>query len=202
MRRISTLLFLPLVACSYAASAAPYLINPQLSRIELNWEMIGGGHYHARISGVHGEVAFDPQQDTGDAVTAAMPIARLDAHHALLTRALQSSAFFDNAHYPEAEFTSSRLVALGEGRYRVFGSLQIKRVRKPIILYAQQSSLPGQRLRLSAQTTLSRSAYGMGQYPALVSDAIGVEIVLYADRQNRVAQTGESQEPETVASGE
>lgn len=183
MRPLSTLLLLSAVSFSGAVRADPYLINPQLSSIVLNWQMIGSGNYHARISGVNGKLTFSPNDDTRDTLQTAMPINRLDAHHRLLTRALKSSTFFDAARYPDAQFTSSRLVALGNGRYRVFGTLQIKNQRRPLILYAQQSSVSAQRLRLSAQTTVSRSDFGMGQYPLLVSDAIGVDIVLYADRQ-------------------
>lgn len=183
MRPFYTLFLLPAVMASCSVRADLYQINPQLSTIVLNWQMIGRGTYHARISGVNGRLTFSPSDDTRDTLQAAMPINRLDAHHRLLTLALKSRTFFDAAQYPDAVFSSSRLVALGEGRYRVFGSLQIKNQRRPLILYAQQSSVSAQRLRLSAQTTVSRSDFGMGQYPLLVSDRIGVEIVLYADRQ-------------------
>ncbi len=164
------------------AFAALYHIDPQLSHLVLHWQMIGVREYHARLSAIHGDLSFDKQQDTQIHLQASLPIASLDAHNWLLTRALKSDAFFDQMAYPEAFFSSSRMVALGEGRYRVFGSLQIKNVRKPLVLYAQQSDISAQRIRLSAQTTISRQSFGMGQYPALVSDPIRVDIVLYADR--------------------
>ena len=163
------------------AFAGLYHINPQLSHLVLHWQMIGVREYHARLSEIHGDVSFDKQQDTQIHLQASLPIASLDAHNWLLTRALKSASFFNQPAYPDAFFSSSRMVALGNGRYRVFGSLQIKNVRKPLVLYAQQSDISAQRIRLSAQTTISRQSFGMGQYPALVSDPIRVDIVLYAD---------------------
>lgn len=60
MRPLSTLLLLSAVSFSGAVRADPYLINPQLSSIVLNWQMIGSGNYHARISGVNGKLTFSP----------------------------------------------------------------------------------------------------------------------------------------------
>ncbi|GAA0471400.1 MULTISPECIES: YceI family protein [Tatumella] len=175
-------LLVMIVAClPLAGVAGQYLINPQLSHLELYWQMIGVREYHARLSAVQGEINFDQQQDSQIRLQARLPIAALDANNWLLTRALKSAAFFDQEKYPEAVFSSNRMVALPDGRYRVFGSLQIKNVRKSLILFAQQRRVSAQRIRLSAQTTLSRRSFAMGQYPVIVSDPIRVDIVLYAD---------------------
>ena len=182
MRRFFFLILIMTGWVSLPAAAADYHINPQLSALVLTWRMIGGGEYHARIAGIRGDLTYDPQEDDRNRLQTAIPVRQLDAHNGLLTRALRSRTFFDTASYPEAFFTSSRMVALEKGRYRVLGSLQIKTVRKPLILTAQQNDASPQRLRLSAQTLISRSAFGMGQYPAIVSDSIRVDIVLYADK--------------------
>lgn len=184
MRPWNFLLPMLMAWASLPAFGARYHINPQLSSLVLSWRMIGGGEYHARITGIRGDLTYDPREDDRNTLQSAIPVGQLDAHHWLLTRALRSRTFFDTASYPDAFFGSSRVVALDKGRYRVLGSLQIKTVRKPLILNAQQSDISLQRIRLSAQTLISRSAFGMGQYPALVSDPIRVDIVLYADKIN------------------
>ncbi|GAA0504423.1 hypothetical protein GCM10009414_12720 [Tatumella terrea] len=184
MRRLIFLIPMIIAGCSLPAIGAMYHINPQLSSLVLTWKMIGGGEYHARITGIRGDLSYDPREDDRNTLQSAIPVRQLDAHHWVLTRALRSRTFFDTASYPDAFFSSSRMVAVGEGRYRVLGSLQIKTVRKPLILNAQQNDVSLQRIRLSAQTLISRSAFGMGQYPAIVSDPIRVDIVLYADKIN------------------
>lgn len=98
-----------IVAClPLAGVAGQYLINPQLSHLELYWQMIGVREYHARLSAVQGEINFDQQQDSQIRLQARLPIAALDANNWLLTRALKSAAFFDQEKYPEAVFSSNR----------------------------------------------------------------------------------------------
>lgn len=184
MRCLIFLIPMMIAWVSLPAAGATYRINPPLSSLVLSWRMIGGGEYHARITGIRGDLIYDPHEADRNTLQSSIPVRQLDAHHWLLTRALRNRTFFDTASYPDAFFSSSRMVAVGEGRYRVLGSLQIKTLRKPLILNAQQSDVSLQRIRLSAQTLISRSAFGMGQYPAIVSDPIRVDIVLYADKIN------------------
>lgn len=178
------MIFLFLVgATSSYATARHYLLNSERSHILLNWQMIGKSTYHARISGLQGSLIFNPQRDTDNQIQVTIPIANLDAHHAVLTWALKSHQFFNQAKYPNALFISSRIVDQGAGRYRIFGSLQIRDQRRPVILYARIS--PDSRpigidsyLQLSGHITVSRAGFGMGQYPALVADPINVDISL------------------------
>ncbi len=168
------------------ANALPIAFHlSEKSYVLLRWQMIGKSDYHARITGLQGNIVVDPAKDVGDYLKIAMPIANLDAHHRVLTWALKGQQFFDQQHYPNVTFTSSRIVDMGDGRYRVLGSLTIKKMTRPVMLYGKRSddshlSASGGYLRLSGNITLSRQAFGMGQYPALVSDPINVEIVLVA----------------------
>lgn len=179
-------LWVGLLWCSTLAYAAPISFKlSESSYVLLHWQMIGKSAYHARITGLWGDLIVDPEQDVADRLKINMPIAQLDAHHRVLTWALKSGQFFDQQHYPNVTFTSSRIVDMGDGRYRVLGSLKIKEITRPVMLYGKRSAdsrlLPsGGYLRLSGNITLSRQAFGMGQYPALVADPINVEIVLVA----------------------
>jgi len=185
MYRVAILLF-GMLGGMMSALAAP--ISFQLadsSYVLLRWQMIGKSDYHGRITGLRGDIVVDPQHDVADRLRVDMPIAQLDAHHKVLTWALKSHQFFDQARYPNVTFTSSRIVDMGEGRYRVLGSLQIKQITRPVMLYGKRSDdsrlvSSGGYLRLSGTIRLSRQAFGMGQYPALVADPIDVDIVLVA----------------------
>ncbi|WP_241569393.1 YceI family protein [Rosenbergiella collisarenosi] len=170
----------------FCANAAPLSFQlADSSYVLLRWKMIGKSDYHARITGLQGDIVVDPDHDVADRLRVDMPIAQLDAHHRVLTWALKSHQFFDQANYPAVTFTSSRIIDMGEGRYRVLGSLKIKQITRPVMLYGKRSDdsrlvSSGGYLRLSGTITLSRQAFGMGQYPALVADPINVEIVLIA----------------------
>ena len=185
MLRVAVLL-LGLLAGVFPSFAAPIPFQlADSSYVLLRWNMIGKSDYHARITGLRGDIVVDPQHDVADRLRIDMPIANLDAHHRVLTWALKSQQFFDQAQYPNVTFTSSRIIDMGEGRYRVLGSLKIKEMTRPVMLYGKRSDdsrlqASGGYLRLSGTITLSRQAFGMGQYPALVADPIQVDIVLVA----------------------
>lgn len=179
-------LLISFLSCCSLANALPIPFKlSDSSYVLLHWQMIGKSAYHARITGLQGTIVVDPEHDIENRLQIDMPIANLDAHHRVLTWALKGGQFFDQQHYPNVNFTSSRIVDMGEGRYRVLGSITIKKITRPVMLYGKRSDdsrlLPaGGYLYLSGNITLSRQAFGMGQYPALVSDPINVEIVLVA----------------------
>ncbi|WP_241622965.1 YceI family protein [Rosenbergiella australiborealis] len=185
MFRVGVLLF-TLFGGVITADAAPLSFHlADSSYVLLRWQMIGKSDYHARITGLRGSIVVDPQHDVADYLKVDMPIAQLDAHHRVLTWALKSAQFFDQAQYPNVTFTSSRIVDMGDGRYRVLGTLKIKQITRPVMLYGKRSDdsrllSSGGYLRLSGNITLSRQAFGMGQYPALVADPINIDIVLVA----------------------
>lgn len=184
LRYVISLGFL-VVSISAQAEPLRLSISEQRSYVLLHWRMIGKAEYHARITGLQGQVRINPQRDSDDSLQVKMPIANLDAHHNMLTWALKSASFFDQSRYPYATFTSSRIIDLGAGRYRVLGSLTIKDQQHPVMLYAQRSAdsrlvVEQGNVRLSGQVTVSRHGFGMGQYPALVADPIRVEIVIIA----------------------
>ena len=100
MRRLIFLIPMIMAGCSLPAIGAMYHINPQLSSLVLTWKMIGGGEYHARITGIRGDLSYDPREDDRNTLQSAIPVRQLDAHHWVLTRALRSRTFFDTAATP------------------------------------------------------------------------------------------------------
>ncbi len=94
--------------------------------------------------------------------------------------------FFDAPRYPNIVFTSSRIVAQGNGHFRIFGSLSVKDVQRPVILEAtmEEHDRTGQsedRISLHAMTTISRSAYHMDRFTALVDDTVTINIDIQAE---------------------
>jgi len=188
MLRILTLLAASLLCTAPVfANAAQYEINAQSANVALSWKLSAGSKlYRARFSQVNGHVTMDYEQDAQNKIEVNIPIDTLDAHNILLTRELKSSRFFDEENFPVATFRSSRIVSTGGGHYRVLGTLQIKNVQRPVMLEAD--AIPANHLGnapkhlvLRAQTTVSRSAFGMDSYLFVVADPIGVDISIEAN---------------------
>lgn len=188
-------IILPLSICalvSPALSAAPlnYNIATDATVIGLSWNGLGDTPSQAKLAGVTGEVTLDPARDYNDSIRVKIPVTSLTASNSLLTYQLKSSLFFDAMRYPLIIFTSTRVVEKGEGRFRIFGLLQVKDVQRPVILEAALEDRGGtsaaeNELALRATTTISRAAFHMDRLAVLVDDKITIRIDIQAQQVPR-----------------
>lgn len=171
-------------AFSLCASPATYSINTQKTMITLSWHAFGGIS-EASLGNVTGDIALNGGNAKGDNINVSIPVATLEASNRLLTYQMKGSLFFDAGRYPNITFVSSRVVALGQGHFRIFGTLAVKNVSRPVILDAllmgKNSALTGaDNIFLHASTTISRSAYNMDSFAVLVDDNVTINIDIQA----------------------
>lgn len=178
LRRLVILLIL---VCPWALAAPKsYLIDTDNTAIRLSWHAFGGILSWATFSGVTGAVTLNPNKDVDDHIHVTIPVATLVASNKLLTWQLKSDMFFDSEHYPTIEFISSRVVDVGAGRFRVFGTLTVRNIARPVILEAVVKDPHAQALTLDATTAISRAAYGMDKFALVVDDRIAIAIAIQA----------------------
>ncbi|MEI7175236.1 YceI family protein [Pectobacterium carotovorum] len=161
-----------------------YTIATDKTAIALSWQAFG--HLsQASLDGVTGNITLDAEKEMDDRIDVKIPISTLQASNGLLTYQLKSSLFFDAEHYPDIRFTSSRVVALGHGHFRVFGSLSVKNIQRPVILDATLEEHGGnvsgeEALSLHATTAISRSAFNMDRFTGVVDDRVAISIDIQA----------------------
>ena len=98
------------------------------------------------------------------------------------TGVLQSADFFDTANFPEARFTSARVVANGT-EATIFGDLTIKGVTKPVTLQARfigagVNPRPPNRATIgfAATAVINRSDFGLSFGVPFISDRVDLVI--------------------------
>ena len=107
---------------------------------------------------------------------------------------LQGPEFFDTEQYPEAAFSSTSVVPLGEA-YRLNGDLTIKGVTKPVLLQLEFNGVEadrryGQVSRCTASITLDRKDFGintklpLGLGNIIVGPKVTVTLDIEAARNN------------------
>ena len=95
---------------------------------------------------------------------------------------LRSAPYFDVARYPDARFTSTRVIPHGPNRYDVEGLLELRGVTQPVVLHAalvdqRPSDVAGQQIADFVVTgRLRRSLFGMTADPTFVSDRVDLRI--------------------------
>lgn len=70
------------------------------------------------------------------------------------------------------------MVAQGNGRFRVFGTLTVRNIARPVILEAVVKDPHTQALTLVATTAISRASYGMDKFALVVDDRIAIAIAI------------------------
>lgn len=186
MTRIVPIIALGFLISSFSvcANTAHYSINTQNTTITLSWHAFGDTS-EARLGDVTGNIALNAGNDEGDTINVSIPVATLKASNTLLTWQMKGRLFFDAGRYPNITFISRRVVSLEPGHFRIFGTLAVKNVSRPVILDAlmtgKNTGLTGAaNIYLHASTTISRSAFNMDSFAALVDDNVIINIDIQA----------------------
>ena len=182
MYRLLAFLTVLLLCPSLHAAPKSYLIDTENTAIRLSWHAFGGILSWATFSGVTGAVTLNPDNDVDDHIHVTIPVATLVASNTLLTWQLKSDMFFDAEHYPTIEFISSRVVDQGAGRFRVFGTLTVRNIARPVILEAAVKDPHAQALTLDATTAISLASYGMDKFALVVDDRIAIAIAIQTNK--------------------
>ncbi|PAW31337.1 hypothetical protein CIL06_22280 [Pantoea vagans] len=174
-----------LISPVLCAAPVTYAITPDKTSIGLSWRAFGHDFSQARLQGVTGMVTLNPDEDRDDRIEVNIPVGTLVASNSLLTWQLKSDLFFDAERYPQIHFVSSRVAALGDGNYRIFGTLTVKAVSRPVVMLASLDSgktlVPASRLlTLHASTAISRSAFGMDRLVGVVDDRVNIALKIAA----------------------
>jgi len=126
--------------------------------------------------------AFDPDDLAALRLEGRVVVASIDLDDETLERRLLGNDWLDAAAHPEARFTTTAVSASPDGRLRVTGDFTLRGITQELVLDARfgggaDNLLSGRyTLGFEASGTLSRSAYGIDGFAALVGDAIEIEI--------------------------
>lgn len=130
MMKILTLL---LVLGVSSAQAAKYTIDKEHSNISFKIR-----HLASRVPGsftnFSGNFDFDEKAPQKSSVEATIQIASIDTRNADRDGHLKTADFFDAEKFPTATYKSTKTVALGKGRFRVNGVLNLHGMEKPVSL--------------------------------------------------------------------
>lgn len=114
----------------------------------------------------------------GDIVTG---IPKFDNH-------LRSADFFDVAKYPIATFTSQKIEVTGKNTAKVYGTLNLHGVTKPVVLDVVLNKVDVSPINqkktagFSATTQLKRSDFGLAKFVPGVSDEVKINIEAEANK--------------------
>lgn len=142
----------------------------------------------AILSGVSGELEFDPQRPEQGRIRLAIPASTVNSGDEKRDGHLRSPDFLDVERYPEITFESTK-VRTDDGRLVVTGDLTIRGTTKPVEVTVEPNGVvqgpSGRVAGFSATATVDRTAFGLvWNMPVpggvLVSEKLKVEFDLQA----------------------
>ena len=141
-----------------------------------------------RFAKFTGEIRLDRARPERSSVTFEVDPASIDTRQPDRDAHLRSGDFFDIEHHPVVRFTSSRMVPAGGEHYRVEGTLELRGVRKPLVLDVVFHGVANdpwgsERAGFSTSAKLDRKEFGMVWNAALDNGGflLGDEVELTLD---------------------
>jgi polyisoprenoid-binding protein YceI len=166
-----------------AESTTTYKLDPHHSQVHIWWNHLGFSNPGASFNISKGTLIWNAKDPAKSSVTVTIPVESAYTQVPVLTKEFKSPMFFDAAKYPTITFKSTHVQRIGQSdRYRVAGKLTVHGVTRPVTLRAtlnkvgEDPMLHAPAIGFDANTTLKRSAFGIGAYVPIVSDLVHIRI--------------------------
>lgn len=176
-----------------AAAPAQYVLDPVHTRVLFAVDHAGFSQALGTVSGSHGTLQFDPDDWASARLEVTVPVSRLDLGDAKWNEAVLARSLLDGERFPDAHFVSERVEPIDASHARVFGTLTLRGVSRPVVLEVTLNQLkrhplpPFRRTAgFSATTALSRAEFGIDAWKSAIGDRVELRIEAEAVRQGRV----------------
>jgi predicted outer membrane repeat protein len=176
-----------------AAPAAPVTWQIDVTHSELSFRI---RHLVSRVNGTFGQwkgtIVADPANLAGGSVNVEIQSASIDTRNERHDTHLRSADFFDAATHPTITFRSSRVEVSGR-QLKIYGSLTIRGVTKPVVLEGEMLDVGGtpgrRRIGFEASTRINRLDYNVSWNRAaegggaILGDDVDITIAVEAAEQ-------------------
>ncbi len=178
---------LVLVTAPVFAAPVTYTLDPNHTQVRFCWNHFGFSNPCANMNTIKGTLVYDAQDPAHSSVQVTMPMSGLDTHVDALNMHLKAADFFDAAKYPEITFKSTKVIPGQDGNMLVEGDLTAHGITRPVTLHAHLNKIGMQpmlgvpAIGFNASGEVERTAFGVGAYVPIVSNAVHISITVEAD---------------------
>lgn len=165
-----------------AVEQGNYAVDPNHTQVVFSVLHLGFTNYSGFFSNASGTLALDPAQPEASRLNVSIPTDSVLTPSTKLTNELKTSEWLDVAHYPKAEFVSSKITPTGTDTADIEGQFTLHGITQPLTLHArfigagQNPMNKAYTVGFQATGELKRSAYGIKTYEPLVADKVLLSI--------------------------
>jgi polyisoprenoid-binding protein YceI len=190
MKRLFTLiLFFSLLLIGTAEAADTYVLDPGHTYVLWRISHFGfsnpSGKWYA-----NGTIILDETKPENSKLNVTIQTDSIDTGIPKLDEHLKSKDFFDVKQYPTATFVSDKIKMTGKDSAKVFGTLTLHGVSKPVVLDVKLNKLGISPISnkktagFSATTKLKRSDFDIKAYLPGLGDAVKIDIEAEANKSD------------------
>jgi cytochrome b561/polyisoprenoid-binding protein YceI len=138
----------------------------------------GGDAVQGRFDNWKADILFGPDALAKSKVTVTIDMTSAKTGDAQRDASLPAADWFDAATHPKAVFTATKFEKTGADRYVAHGSLNLRGVSKPLDL-PFKLTVTGDKARVSGETGLDRTAFGVGQGEFTATDQVPAKVAVH-----------------------
>jgi len=182
------IIFLITLSPTLSLAAVPsWTIVPDQSK--LNFTVTQNG---APVSGEFkkftGVIVFDPTQLSASHIVIVVDMNSVFDSYQKISDTLKTADFFDVSLFPQATFKSTQIIKTGDDTYQAIGTLSLRDKNLALTLNFSQQEYSATHAKMIGSTTISRTAFGVGQGQwadtDTIKDAVQVNFIINATRMN------------------
>ncbi|MFK7893391.1 MAG: YceI family protein [Granulosicoccus sp.] len=165
-----------------ALRAGQYELDTDHAYIHFGIEHLGLSTIVGRFNNAEATLDFDPEAVTALRLDGRVDVASIDLNSAALEKRLRGQDWLNTERYPQATFTSVRVIPVDSNIFNVEGDFTLRGVTRKLTLETHfkggaDNLLTGKyTLGFSASGSFLRSDYGIDGFRGLIADEVSVEI--------------------------
>ena len=180
---------LPAALAADPVQSGSYAVEPYHTRIQFAVDHMGFTEFYGDFTGATGALDLDASAPARSTVDIAIPVDSVSTTNSKLDGELRSSQWLDATAYPTIRFVSTRIEPAGEGHARIFGTLTLHGVTRPVVLDAKFHGAgvnpldKAYTVGFDATAQILRSDFGVKTYLPMIGDAITIRISAAFERK-------------------
>ena len=175
-------LALPATPTLATIKAGTYKVDGNHSQVGFSVLHFGFTNYSGLFGGAAGTLQIDPAHLEAAKLDVTISVDSVTTTVSELTDELKGEKWFDITHFPNATFTSTKVVAASNGETTITGNLTLHGVTKPVVLHAHLIGSgvnpldKAYTVGFEATGTVKRSQFGISAYVPAVGDDVPLRI--------------------------
>ncbi|MGJ7095375.1 YceI family protein [Vibrio hannami] len=126
------------MALPFGVAAADYAIDSSGAHASINFKIshLGYSFIKGRFNTFEGDFSYDANDIESSKVNVTVDTSSLDTNHAERDKHIRSGDFIYASKFPEAKFTSTKVMDKGDGKFSIEGDLTLHGKTQPITIDA------------------------------------------------------------------